>query len=616
MGARDDDLLYYYDRELSFLRQMGAEFAERYPKIASRLLLEPNKCEDPHVERLLEAFAFLAARVHLKIDDDFPEISESFLNVVFPHYIRPIPSMSVVEFRLDPDQGKLTTGLRIPRESMLYSRPVGGVPCKFRTCYETTIWPLSVAAAQWQSPDRIRPPVRASDAVGALRLDLRCLPDVAFDKLELDTLRLYLNGESGLISTLYELLCNNCVGILARDLSQGAKHKTLTLPASSLRPVGFAEDEGMLPYPRHSFLGYRLLQEYFSFPEKFQFLDLSGFAELRAAGFGQSAEIIFLISSFERAERRPMLETGVSERTIRLGCAPVINLFPQTSEPVLLDQRKHEYQIVPDARRRRTTEIFSIDDVVGIRPGSSEAIRFEPLYSHRHRANGTERRTFWYAKRRPTGWRSNGSTEVFLSFVDLSGRTVYPDLDAVTARLTCLNGDLPARLPFGDESGDFELQGGSQLRKIVALVKPTDVVQPPLGSPQLWRLISQLSLNYLSLVEDGLSALQEILRLHNFANTMAGERQIQGIVGVRSGPSYARVVADHGLSFARGRRVEVDFDEEGFTGGGVYLFASVLERFLGLYASMNSFSVLVARTRQRNEVLRAWPPRAGWKILL
>jgi type VI secretion system protein ImpG len=611
-----DDLLHYYERELTFLRRMGAEFAERYPKVAGRLLLEPSKCEDPHVERLLEAFAFLAARVHLKIDDDFPEVSESLLNIVYPQYIRPIPSMSLVEFHLDPEQGKLTTGRTIARDSLLYSRPVGGVPCKFRTTYDTTLWPITVGAAQWTTPDRLKPPVKAVDAVAALRLELRCLPDVSFDKLDLETLRLHLNGEPNVVFSLYELLCNNCTRILVRDPAAGAKGKTITLPPSALTPVGFADEEGMLPYPRRAFLAYRLIQEYFTFPAKYLFLDLSGFDAVRAAGFGESIEIVFLLSPFERSDRRQALEAGVTEKTIRLGCTPIVNLFPQVSEPVLLTQKRQEYQVVPDARRRLTTEIFSIDEVVGISPGSSEPLRFQPFYAHRHATDRTKREMYWYAKRRASAWRSDGGTDVFISFVDLSSRTVHPSLDAITARLTCFNSDLPSRLPFGNEGGDFELQGGGPIRKIVALVKPTNVVQPPLGSPQLWRLISQLSLNYLSLADGGPEPLQEILRLHNFSDSMSAEKQIQGITAVRSSPCYSRVEAEHGLSFARGRRVEIDFDEEQFAGGSVFLFASVLERFLGLYASLNSFSVLSVRTPQRKEVLREWPPRAGWKALI
>lgn len=611
-----DDLLYYYERELTYLRRMGAEFAGRYPKVAGRLQLERDKCEDPHVERLLEGFAFLAARVHLKIDDDFPEISESFLNVVYPHYIRPVPSMSLVEFQLDPDQGKLTTGFRIPRDTLLYSRPVGGVPCKFRSCYDTVLWPLTVAAASWSTPDRLHPPVKDSAATAAFRLELRCLPEITFDKLELDSLRFHLSGESGLAFTLYELLCNNCVRVLARDPTPGSRRKPILLPAGALRPAGFGEHEGMLPYPGRSLLAYRLLQEYFAFPDKFLFFDLSGFEALRAAGYGDRAEFVVLISPYELSERRAVLETGVTARTVRLGCTPVINLFPQTSEPILLDQHKHEYKITADARRALTTEIFSVDEVVGITPGSPEPLRFEPFYSYRHGSDRTERELFWYAKRRPAGWRADKGTDVYLSFVDLSSRIAHPDLDAVTARLTCFNGDLPSRLPFGDEAGDFELPGGGPVKKITALVKPTEAIQPPLGKPQLWRLISQLSLNYLSLVDGGTDALRELLRLHNFGEATAGDRQIEAITAVRSEPHFARVVGEYGVSFARGRRVEIEFDESQFAGAGLYLFASVLEHFLGLYASLNSFSVLAARSQQRKRLVREWAPRAGWKPLL
>lgn len=608
-----DDLLFYYERELAFMRQMGAEFAERYPKVASRLQLERSKCEDPHVERLLEGFAFLAARVHLKIDDDFPEVSESLLNVVYPHYVRPIPSMSLVEFELDPAQGKLTSGLAIPRGSELYARPSGGVSCRFQTCYDTTLWPITVETAQWTTPERLRPAVRSPEAVAALRVELRCMPEVRLDRLDLDTLRIHLAGEGSLVYTLYELLAGNLLNVLVRD--PDGKAAPVELGRGALTPAGFAEEDGMLPFPRRSFLGYRLLQEYFTFPEKFLFFDLKGLDQLRRAGFGERAELVFLISPFERTDRRQMLESGVGGRTIRLGCTPVVNLFQQVSEPILLNQRRQEYLLTADARRP-TTEIFSVDEVTGISPGVREPLRFEPFYSHRHANDRAQPQHFWQARRRPSRWRMDEGTDVYLSFADLSARTVYPELDAVTARLTCFDGNLPSQLPFGGEVSDFDLKGGGPLRRISALVKPTPVIQPPLGKPQLWRLISQLSLNYLSLVDEGTDALREILRLHNSGDDAAGEKQIQGITRISSGASHARVVGEYGLAFARGRRVEIELDEEQFAGSGAYLFASVLERFLGLYASLNSFSALTATTRQRRRPLGQWAPRSGWKALL
>ena len=611
-----DDLLLYYERELTYLRDLGGEFARKYPKIASRLVLEPDKCEDPHVERMLEGFAFLAARVHLKIDDEFPEITDALLSILYPHYLRPIPSMSVVQFHVDSEQVNPETGFKIGRGAVLNSRPVGGAPCKFRTCYDTTFWPVSVAAAAWTAPDRLQPPMKAADAAGALRLELKCAGSTVFKKLSMNSLRLHLSGESNLTHTLYELLCNNCTRIVVRDPSPRSKIPPLTLGPEALRPGGFGEDEGMLPFTRRSFAGYRLILEYFCFPQKFFFFDLVGLDRLRAAGFEDRAEIVFLISPFERAERRETLETGVTATTFRTDCVPVVNLFPQTAEPILLDQRSYEHQVVPDVSQRNATEVFSIDSVVSVDTTSGDTFGFEPLYSFRHRSQRGASEAFWHAVRRPSGRRGDEGTDLFISLVDLSGRLARPGLEALTVRTTCTNRDLPSRLPFGNEAGDFELEGAAPIKRIVALIKPTDTLRPPLEKHARWRLISALSLNYLSLVEGGAEALHEILRLYNFTGSAYVEKQIDGIVGLHSNRHFARVQSENGVAFARGTLAEMTFDEEQFAGGGVYLFAAVLEYFLGLYVGMNSFSQLVARTLQRREALKRWPPRAGQRVLI
>jgi type VI secretion system protein ImpG len=611
-----DDLLLYYERELSFLRQMGAEFAARYPKVASRLVIEPDKCEDPHVERMLEAFAFLAARVHLKIDDEFPEITEAMLGILYPHYLRPIPSMSIAEFQVDYEQVSPEKGLKLERGAVLRSRPVNGVPCKFRTCYDVSFWPVEVAEAEWKTPDRLQPAIRSSEAVAAVRIELRCAGDLTFDKLSLDLLRFYLNGESNLIHNLYELLCNNCVQILVRDPSPKSRVQPVILPADALRSTGFGEHDGMLPYPRRSFMGYGLLQEYFCFPQKFFFLDLNYLDRVCRAGFGNRAEVILLISQFERGDRRQSLELGVSAKTFRLGCAPIVNLFPHTAEPILLGHTRYEYPVVPDVNRRTAMEVFQVNEVVSANSQTEEVVQFEPFYSYRHGVMRAKAEAFWHAVRRPSGQRDDEGTEVYLSLVDLSSRPVRPNVDALTVRTICSNRDLPARLPFGSESGDFELEGPGPVQRIIALLKPTDTLRPPVSKDSLWRLVSQLSLNYLSLVSEGREALQEMLRLYNFTGSTYSEKQIQGIVGLNSRRHFARVVSDDGVSFARGTQVEMEFDEEQFVGGGVFLFAAVIERFLGMYVSMNSFSQLRARTRQRKEILKQWPPRAGQKILI
>jgi type VI secretion system protein ImpG len=611
-----DELLLYYERELSFLRQMGAEFAAKYPKVASRLVLEQDKCEDPHVERMLEAFAFLAARVHLKVDDEFPEITESLLGILYPHYLRPLPAMTVAEFRLDLDQVSPETGLKLDRGAVLRSRPVNGVPCKFRTCYDLTFWPLQVSEAEWKTPDRLQPAIKSSEAVAAVRLELRCTGDVTFSKLALSSLRFHLSGEGALIHNLYELLCNNCVQIVVRDATPKSRVEPVILPGDALRPVGFAEEEAMLPYPRRSFIGYGLLQEYFCFPQKFFFLDLTGLEQVCAARFGGRAEVIFLISPFERSDRRQALELGVSAKTFRLGCVPIVNLFPQTAEPILLRHRRFEYPVIPDANRRSAMEVFEVKELVSANPQTQEVLKFEPFYSYRHDTSRAKVQAFWNIARRPSGRHDDDGTEVFISLVDLSGRPVAPDVETLTVRTLCSNRDLPARLPFGNEAGDFECESPLPAKRIVALLKPTDTLRPPLAGDSLWRLISHLSLNYLSLVEHGREALQEILRLYNFTGSTYSERQIAGLVGLGSRKHFARVATDEGISFVRGTQVEMEFDEEQFVGSGVYLFAAVLESFLGLYVSMNSFSQLRVKTRQRKEVLKQWSPRAGQRILI
>jgi type VI secretion system protein ImpG len=507
-------------------------------------------------------------------------------------------------------------GLRLERGSVLSSRPVAGVPCKFRTCYDVAFWPVEVAEAEWTTPDRLKPAIRASDAVAAVRVELRCPPQAPFSKMPLESLRFHLSGESNLIHALYELLCNNCVQALARDPTPRSKVPPVYLGGDALRPVGFGADEGMLPYPGRSFVGYRLLQEYFCFPQKFFFFDLVGLDRLGAAGFGDRAEIVFLISPFERGDRRQMLELGVSAKTFRLGCAPIVNLFSQTAEPILLDHTRYEYQVVPDVSRRQAMEVFEVDEVLSTDTRSQEIVRYEPFYSFRHGMTRSREAAFWRAARRPSGRRDDEGTEVHISLVDLSSRPVRPNVEALTVRTICSNRDLPSRLPFGNEAGDFELDGPLPVKRIVALLKPTDTLRPPVGKDTLWRLVSQLSLNYLSLVEEGREALQEILRLYNFTGSTYSEKQIEGITALSSRRHFARVVSEDGVSFARGAQVDMEFDEEQFVGGGAYLFAAVLERFLGLYVSMNSFSQLRARTRQRKEILRQWPPRAGQKILL
>ena len=614
-----EEMLEYYERELTYLHQMGSEFARKYPKVAGRLLLDPDRCDDPHVGRLLEGFAFLAARVHRRIDDDFPEICEALTRVIHPGYLRPTPSMTIVECQPDPAQGKKTAGMRIPRGTPLVSKAtVDGLPCRFQTAYDVDLWPFSVAAAEWRQPERMQRPPRASvgiQAAAAARLRLRCLKDVVFTGLPLSRLRFHLAGDASVVYSLYELLSEKCIEIQLRDPKD--EKRLISLEPQRIRMVGFDAEECLFPFVRRSMDGHRFLQEYFALPEKFLFFDVEGLEPLAEAGFSEEAEIVFLFSTFERAERQQVLELGVNERTFRFGCSPAINLFPQMSEPILLRQTRDHYTIVPDNRHSTVMEIFSIEEVIATNPRLRQSVVLEPMHAYRHQTRNRDDLAFWAATRHLNEFGERQPSTMTISVVDLTGNFADPEADVLMVRTLCSNFDLPSRLQFGLEAGDFDATGFPAAKTVTALRRPSPSVDPPAGRQgQFWRLISLLSLNYLSLNEEGRSAMQEILRLHNMSDSSASENQVGSILRMSSSPNFALVDSAYGLIPARGTQVEMEFDEQQFAGSGLYLFAAVLDRFLASYASMNSFSQLTARSSLRKEVLGKWPPRAGTQALL
>jgi len=600
----DDRILSYYERELTYIREMGADFARKYPKVAGRLLLEPDKCEDPHTERLIEAFAFLCGRIHGKIDDDFPEITESLLNILYPHYVNPVPSMSVVRF----DPAKKAVGLagyRIERGAALYSRPVGGHPCQFVTAYPVGIWPVEVASAALRDPKR---PVRGSQQM--LQLQLRMFNNVSISQIPWESLRFFLNGQAQHVHHLYELLLNNVCHVEIEAGNRQGIVEVVPLSPAALRPVGFEDGEAVLPYSKRSFPGYILLHEYFCFPEKFLFIDLCGLASLRGADLRDSLEVCIYL------DRTAKPNTVVNAETFCLNASPVVNLFDRVAEPIRVDQRKTEYRLVADVRRQEATEIFSVNRVAATAADSpGTLIDYSPFYSLGHHlddGDSKRRKVFWLMERRSSGKKGDDGTEVFLSFCDARSAPADPDVETVTAFVTCTNRDLPARLPFGDPGGDFEMETAAPVARIHCLLKPTPARRPSLGGALQWRLVSHLSLNYLSLVEDGGTALKEILKLYDFENSAVTRQQISGIAGLSSRPVARRI----GESFGRGVDVTIEFDEDKFVGTGLFLFASVLERFLAQYVSINSFCQLTARTHQRKDPLRKWPPRNGNRVLL
>jgi type VI secretion system protein ImpG len=597
-----DSLLDYYKSELTYLRQMGAAFAARYPKVAGRLELGSDACPDPHVERLLEAFAFLTARIQHDIDDEFPEITSALLDILYPHYLTPVPSMAVARFDVDPAQGKLTTGHVINKHTPLLAQSPQGLMCRFRTCYPVTLWPLEVTYAGFASPAQFAFLDAAANVATVLRLRLTCQAAV-MATLSFRQLRFYLHGDPTVAHMLYELLfCHVLRVALVSDHSP----QPVFLPEDTIMPVGFGPDEEVLPYPRHAHPGYRLLQEYFTFPEKFLFFDLR---HLQAQTAQHDCDILILL------DQRPPERLVVDRHNFCLGCTPIVNLFRKTTEPIRLDHRKTAYRLLPDVRRERTTEIHSILSVTASSNAGDTSQTIEPFYSFRHTMADRDPKAFWYARRRPTSRSDLSGTEIYLTFLDLEFQPHQPPTQTLFAHTLCTNRHLAVQLPAGTL---LQIEEAAPLARILCLHKPTAQLDPPLNGATQWRLISHLSLNYLSLSEgrESLLALREILRLYNFADLPSIHQQINGIRELSSRKVVRRIGTEAWRGFCQGTEVTLVFDESLYVGGSAFLFAAVLQHFFALYASVNAFTQLVIQSHQREGIWKQWPPTAGEQIIL
>jgi type VI secretion system protein ImpG len=615
-----DELLSYYNRELSYVRRLINDFIDEQPDAASRLRVRKDGTDDPHVERLLEGFAYLTARIRRKLDDEFPEISSALLNALYPHYLAPIPSAGVVQFVLDRSQGELTTGYEIPRNSEVSITDAKGTTCTFNTSYQVTLWPVHVTACELLRRPFSAPQVPGSaNALSVLHITLTCQsPKLTFDQFDparFCALRFFLQGQDHHVLPLYELLLNDTrlIALAAAPTDE----QPICLAPTQLQGVGCGPDETMLPYGPRSFPGYQLLTEYFAYPFKFLFVDLLG---LDAPQLHRCRSELNIYFYFDRVA--PQLENAVSPETLRLGCTPIINLFRKRAEPIKLTHTVSRYPVIPDARRRTDLEVYSVDHVSSTSEGG-DILEYHPLFAITDGAGHESQRMFWTSTRQAaetTSRTPDKGTEVYLSIVDLDLDPYRPADRTLILETTCLNRDLPGAL----QRPHAELVQGGPFQAVDLLGGLTSTVRPTAQRRREWALLSHLCLNHLSISnqaadghEDPLSvaALRRMLELYDFSDTDAAKRKILGITGVGHRRVVGRV-SGVGGGFCRGIDVTITFDEDKFPEHGIFLFASVLERFLALYCSINSFSRMTARIQQRDGVLRRWEPRTGHRVLL
>ena len=625
----DARLLRYYNQELHYLRDLGSEFAREFPKIASRLGIEGLEVTDPYVERLLEGCAFLAARVQLKQDAEFPRLSHRLLELVYPNFLAPVPSMMVVAVTPVPDANLLSAPV-LARDAALQGprSAVSDTRCEFRTAQPLRLTPLSTVQASYvlnvsDLGVSSLPGLSAAERPRAsVRITLQLPEGMGSDKLALDTLRFYLGGQTDVAMQLNELAQSSAVGVLVGlpgRAGDGARH---FLPASSIAPVGYGDDEAMLPPSLRGLSGMRILQEHFAFPERFLFLDINGLRPALAALKSRSFEIVILLS-------RPGtgLEGAVSAANFCLHCVPAINLFPKRADRIQVDDGHHEFQVVPDRLAPLDYEVYDVRAMTGFDDEGNER-KFLPLYAP---GNGTEAHhpayyTIWREPRvlsetaRRDGPRSGYiGSEVFISLVDPNDAPYSESLRQLGLQTRCTNRDLPVFMPGGSSSGEYTLDAGVPLVHVKAVAGPSRPHTALRDGGVAWRLLNLLSLNYLSLVDTeggtAAAALRDLLSRFPQGSDPSVQRQIEALQDVRCKPVVRRHPVKGPIAFGRGIEVTLTVDELGHAGGSAFLFGAAMHQYLSRHASMNSFVETVLVSQTRGEVAR-WKPAPGARPVL
>lgn len=619
----DTTLLRYYERELQHLREMGGEFARDFPKVAGRLGLETYACADPYVERLLEGFSFLAARVQLKIDAEFPRFTNHLLEQVYPQYLAPTPSMAIVQLQPDLSEGSLAAGFRVPRQSSLRSLLGKGdqTTCEYRSAHEVTLWPVELADARYfpctgklGNLDLARfGAVRAG-----LRLRLRATAGLSFRDIALDRLPLYLRGSDALPARLLEQLLS---GALATVVMAAREPATLyaAAPRGAIRALGFDDDDALVPGVPRAFRGYRLLQEYFAFPQRYLFAELGGLGEGVARCSDKEIDIVVL---FDRTD--PVLEQSIGAANFALFCTPAINLFPKRADRVHLSERQHEYHVVPDRTRPLDFEVFQVASVTGYGAGPDAQQQFLPFHSANDLQGTAASRAYYQLRRqrrvlserqRREGPRSSYiGSEAFIALVDAHEAPFSSSLRQLGVDTLCTNRDLPLTMPLGGPRTDFTLDSAAPVRAVRCLDGPSAPAPSHAEGETAWRLVSHLSLNYLSLVDDdrqqGAAALKDLLRLYCNAGDANAEHQIDALRALSCEPIARRLPVPGPIAFGRGLQITLELDDAAFEGLGVFVLGAVLEQFFARYAGINSFTETRLKTLRRGLVMQ-WPPRGG-----
>lgn len=604
----NDDLLRYYNKELAFIRNMGAEFAENYPKLAGRLKLSEEHIEDPHVSRLIEAFSLLTAQVRQKLDDSFPELTDALLGQLYPDYQAPVPSMSVIKMITE---NVSTSGVVLPRGSQVETQVEGVKPCYFQTCYDTKLWPLEIVDAKFQNaPFNAPQPIWQTRPKSIIKLSFMTdFEEVSMESLGVDKIRFYLHGQAQQSFLLYELLSAHCIGMAVSR--PGEFNNTQYLESRCIKALGFDDEHQVIPYSKRSFSAYRTLIENFIFPEKFLFFEIDNL-NVNWPNIADKFDMYIYIDQISED-----LEKQVTASNFLMGCTPIINLFEQELEPVHIESSQYEYKLAVKYMDSDVSEIIQIQQI-DAHDQKQNTIKVTPFYGETHPAYIDQGRMFWHERREASSWAGGSAengTELYLSLVDHQfkgfGNTDEYNVWVLRIKALCSNRNLPTHLPFGsDQAKMLVSERADIIKQVKCLLAPTTPVRAALGDATRWQLISHLSLDHFS-GESALTTLKETLKLYDFKSTPENKAMIENIVGIKLQNATARVNQKGRICFCNGTEIEIIFGTDHFAGSGIFFFSAILDHFFSQFASINSFTRLSIKFRGHDNTYHQWPSRAG-----
>lgn len=608
----DPRIIDLYNDELMHLRTETREFAREYPERAARLSIDDNGVEDPYVERLLEGVAYLAARVRLKLDAQYPIFTQQLLEVLFPGWLASSPSSCVLKLTVDASDDKLNTGLVVPRQSVVVGSLRGNdsVSCDFLTSRALSLWPLAIRQLQYFAarPDLAVAAFANERPASSLRLELEVLGDSDLARLPMDALPLYITKPDAFGSQLMELLAGRCMGVALSTDPTGRRIHSWLKPGN-VRQIGFEESEAMFPMPVRGHAGFRILKEYAALPDKFRFVEISG---LRAAMAGITGRRLFLTFYFSGAF--PRLESAVKADALALFCVPAVNLREQQLDRVDVTPGQVEFHVVADRMRARDKEVVQIVDVRG--GGSGSERRFQPIFESV--ATGKLASASYYSARRVPQMTARtetyAGTETYLALTETGAAPYGRDLQYLSIRALCSSRGLPLYLKAQASDASYAFANALPITQVECVAGPSVPLAPAVDGFEPWLALSHLFVNHLSLFDaeptQGGEAVRAMLGLYATAKGHFLLRQAEGLTKISARQITRRVPGGGPIAFGRGVEVTLSMSDRAFDGGSPFLLAAVLEHFMAAHVSINSFVETGLELVDRAERLR-WPTRFG-----